>query len=90
MKVQKISEKNKLQKLSINKNTKILTPPLKEYFHNKPIDNLHIKDTSDKTFLNSLSANIKDNIFISKNNSVLPIMVKKIKIFPKSLTDHSN
>ena len=90
MKIQKISEKNKLQKLSINKNTKILTPPLKEYFHNKPIDNLHKKDTSDKIFLNSLSANIKDNIFISKNNSVFPIMVKKIKIFPKSLTDHSN
>ena len=84
------NEKNKILKSTNNENIKILNQPLQEYFPLKTKENIQKKETSDRTLMNSLTISIKDNLGISKNNSLLPTIDKKLMIYPQLPTEHSN
>ena len=90
MKILRINEKNKILKQTNNQNIKILNQPLQEYFPLRTKENIHKKETSDKTLMNSLTVSNKDSLGISKNNSLIPTIDKKLMIYPQLPTEHSN
>lgn len=90
MKILRINEKNKILKQTKNQNIKILNQPLQEYFPLRTKENIHKKETSDKTLMNSLTVSNKDSLGISKNNSLIPTIDKKLMIYPQLPTEHSN
>ena len=90
MKIHRANEKNNILKQTNSENINILNQALQEYFPLRTKETIHKKDTSDRTLMNSLTVSIKDNLGISKNNSIFPTIDKKLMIYPQLPTDNSN
>ena len=84
MKAQQNSEKKLLLNPLLNRNLLIKNNKLLEYFPLKNPLNIQKKETSDKTFLKTLTINNQESLASSKNNSLLPAEENKIIFFPKN------